>query len=341
MSGGRSSETSSQASGGGLGAGVGSSAAHASAREYECVIYGFAPGGAAAAAATARLHALCDDACLRADKVSVVEQVFQRKGALGVDASKGLTPAGATAAAQELRLRRVLGDQILAGGRICASFAQPAAGVDGPASAVGGAASGGLSAGGAGAGAGPAAAGGAGAASFASAASAASAGGPAGEARPAGGEGQQQLTGVSGEERVELLSFGPFQRASVKKAETPVRSVVRLPASGDVATLLEQMGFRLRYETSHVGQRLLTREGVEVELFRATKAYRSNVFIVPKGYSAVHDSPLLMSIRAIAGSESEIDRASKKVRAFVDNLAESMIFQEVSPEAFLPRGSIR
>ncbi len=338
-------ETSSQASGGGLGAGVGSSAAHASAREYECVIYGFAPGGAAAAAATARLHALCDDACLRADKVSVVEQVFQRKGALGVDASKGLTPAGATAAAQELRLRRVLGDQILQGGRICASFAQPAAGADGPASAVGGAASGGgLSAGGAGAGAGPAAAGGAGAAGaagFASAASAASAGGPAGDARPAGGDGQQQLTGVSGEERVELLSFGPFQRASVKKAETPVRSVVRLPASGNVASLLEQMGFRLRYETSHVGQRLLTREGVEVELFRATNAYRSNVFIVPKGCSAVHESPLLMSIRAIAGSESEIDRASKKVRALVDNLAESMIFQEVSPEAFLPRGSIR
>ncbi|GBG35044.1 Hypothetical Protein FCC1311_112672 [Hondaea fermentalgiana] len=149
------------------------------------------------------------------------------------------------------------------------------------------------------------------------------------------------LPRVDQPERTEILHYNLFQLAHIKKLDTPVRSMVRIAIAGDTQAFLESTGFRRNFQINYAGERLLTRDGIEIDLFRRTKTFKSTTFIIPEGCASVGDSPLLISFRAIAASEAEIERTAKSLRSFVNEIKVGSSLEEVKPEHFLPRAAIR
>mmetsp|Transcript_3661 Transcript_3661/g.7124 ORF Transcript_3661/g.7124 Transcript_3661/m.7124 type:complete len:266 (-) Transcript_3661:371-1168(-) len=152
----------------------------------------------------------------------------------------------------------------------------------------------------------------------------------------------QKLTGCNSDVREEVISYGLYQRQAIKKLDTPVRSVARSSIAGNSSHFLMAMGFQQRYETSYSGERIVTREGIEIEMVRITTGFRSGAFIIPTACTDPATSPLVVNIRISVQNETDIEKTTKRLRGFVNDVAASCSsYEEVSPEHFLPRGMIR
>lgn len=139
-------------------------------------------------------------------------------------------------------------------------------------------------------------------------------------------------------QRFELVQYGHFQRDRIKQLKVPVRSMIRVQISGQIEPFVSRLGFQLKYRTFTHGERIQIRDGIEVDLYHVTKKFGDDEPLVLQNSQS---PPLLVSIRAICVGEAEIDRTTKKVRRFVDDISVCPYFQEIQVEEFLPALSIR
>mmetsp|Transcript_16738 Transcript_16738/g.27135 ORF Transcript_16738/g.27135 Transcript_16738/m.27135 type:complete len:254 (+) Transcript_16738:75-836(+) len=153
-----------------------------------------------------------------------------------------------------------------------------------------------------------------------------------------------RLDGQGQQCRYELIRYGLFQKTALKKFDTPVRSLLRVSLAGDIDPFVAQNGFVKKYETFHQGERLLTRDGIEIEIFQVKKrgADGTDQYIVSKNAADVAGgSPYLVTIKYVAGTESEIEKCAKRLRAFANDVFAGSVFEEVKAEQFVPRNQIR
>jgi len=145
------------------------------------------------------------------------------------------------------------------------------------------------------------------------------------------------LSRVDQEDRVEVLHYGHLQAAQLKALVSPVRSMLRIGVAGDVDQFLQCMLFNKSHEFCYTGERILTRENVEIDIFRRTSGFKNDTYIIPEGYSDVNSSPLIIIVRAIAGNDAEIERTAKKVRAIFNEIKIGSSMEEVKPDYSLTR----
>jgi len=143
---------------------------------------------------------------------------------------------------------------------------------------------------------------------------------------------------MNGDDRVEVNYYGQFQKFqknSRRKLDSPVRAVTRFPIACDVDLFFKRLGYAQKFEVSYSGTRYLTRDSVEIDLFRLTKEFKSDVFLVMNHVTRLEDAPMAITIRGISPNDSEIERTSARVRRFANNLTSvSEGFTEVKQEAF-------
>jgi len=140
--------------------------------------------------------------------------------------------------------------------------------------------------------------------------------------------------------RVETVNFGKFpfevQKQVTKSANISpanIRSMIRSNATGNIAEILKEIGFSSEHTFSTRGMRYLTRDHVEVNIFRLTEGFKSSNFIVPHDCSSVDEAPFMITIKSVARKDEDQQKAAKNVRDFANLLCSGADILEVRHES--------